>query len=183
VASEKAFQKRSSWAQILAVRAFLASRKINKLRVFNTSEYSAPPRLHHSLYSVHSFDECNAIHSLRDRGSARRVRSRFRCRNFHRHRRRQRQTARRLRQNRRPPATFAAPAPPDRLAAALLPPARSKHPASPKARQRQDDRNQRGRLRRTQVQRHKSRHSYIARPSHAIIQTNRALLCGTFTSR
>jgi len=37
---------------ILPFFAFLASRKINKLRVFNTSEYSDSPRLHHLNTSV-----------------------------------------------------------------------------------------------------------------------------------
>jgi hypothetical protein len=32
---------------ILSYTAFLASRKINRLRVFNTPEYSNSPRLHH----------------------------------------------------------------------------------------------------------------------------------------
>src|SRR5713101_7763988 len=37
---------------ILPFFAFLASRKINKLRVFNTSEYSDSPRLHDTKPSV-----------------------------------------------------------------------------------------------------------------------------------
>jgi hypothetical protein len=39
------------FAAILPCSAFLASRKINKLRVFNTCEYS-DPRLHHIKASV-----------------------------------------------------------------------------------------------------------------------------------
>jgi hypothetical protein len=37
---------------ILPFFAFLASRKINKLRVFNTPDYSDSPRLHHLNASV-----------------------------------------------------------------------------------------------------------------------------------
>jgi len=37
---------------ILSFTAFLAGRKINKLRVFNTPEYSSSPRLHHLLLCV-----------------------------------------------------------------------------------------------------------------------------------
>ena len=39
-------------AAILPCSAFLASRKINKLRVFNKPEYSDSPRLHHLKVSV-----------------------------------------------------------------------------------------------------------------------------------
>ncbi len=38
-----AFQIRSSWARFLPFSAFLASRKINNLRVFNNHEYSDSP--------------------------------------------------------------------------------------------------------------------------------------------
>jgi len=36
-------------AAILPFFAFLASRKINKLRAFNKPDYSDSPRLHHSV--------------------------------------------------------------------------------------------------------------------------------------
>jgi hypothetical protein len=36
---------------ILPFSAFVAPRKINNLRVFNNSEYSDSPRLHHSINS------------------------------------------------------------------------------------------------------------------------------------
>jgi len=51
-AEKSTFQIRSSWPKFCRFFAFLACRKINNLRVFNTREYFDSPRVHTSNYCV-----------------------------------------------------------------------------------------------------------------------------------